>query len=284
MNKTILLTWAAPLLIASPMTSELRTEGEQTAVGPHESIETLIGADVEIPGSAGKDEEAAAGEVKDLLVAADGAVEWAAIELDGRATLVPASKLTWNAQKERFHLDVPRAQLQTKPELDLDAARKNGLSEVIAKVESSWEVPGKAREASAKSQERHFRDTEFVMADASMLCGSRIDELEMYGRKEEFGGIARTFVDPTAMRVDLVVVSRGGIAGIGDTAYLVPFEALALCRKPLSEGQKAADAELLVCVDRSIEALESAPEYEQPDDGGLVSVANKAAAESFFGL
>jgi hypothetical protein len=251
----------------------------------HETIETLIGADVHLSPAAGEDTPK--GEVKDLLIAPDGRVEWAVIGCDGKQALVPGEKLSWDAEKERFHAGITKADLESKPDFDLGKARESGLCEAIERVETQWNVQSrkKAREAATRAGEKRYMGTTFLEANGFMVCGSELDELELYGMNEEFGGVAKTLVNPAAMRVDFVIVSRGGVAGVGDTRYLVPFRAAKLCHEPLKEDQKPKDAKLMLCVDKPVATLESAPKYEEPeDDEVLVSAANRTAAERFFGV
>lgn len=280
---------------------DVRTQAPaERAPRHHERIETLIGADVRmstamhgtVGRTAGQDpadmeRDAPTGELDDLVIAPDGAVQWAIVSYDGRDVLVPADSLTWNREEERFDLALSASQLREKPEFDLEKARENGFQQALAAVESAWkDVKKDVTRAAARltdGDDAGLASAGLKAADDAVLCGSEVDELELYATREEFGGVTKTFVDPEALRIDLLVVSRGGLAGIGDTSYLVPFEALTLCREPLEEDQKPEDAALMLCVGKSVEQLKQAPEYEEPEvDNVLVSPANRAAAVRFF--
>lgn len=266
-----------------------RQANEQTPRS-YERIETLIGAEVHLmagPGEPGNEDIGAdaTGEIEDLIVLPDGRIDWAVVKNDGRQVLVPAKKLRWNDAEDLFQASVSTAELQGKPEFDLAAAKRSGICDAIESVETAWGMSTRkeAREASTRKGMQRFHETKLQVAHHAVTCGSEIDELELFGMAEEFGGVTKTFVDPHNMRVDLVVVSRGGLGGIGGTDYLMPYAALTLCHEPLEEGADYQDAEQMLCVAKTVKELESAPEYDEPDGDTLVSPANRAAAMRFFG-
>lgn len=256
----------------------------------HERIETLIGADVRLEVAAKADAERPSGAVKDFLASPKGKLEWAVVSCDGREVLIPAKKLQWHAKDEVFSLAMTKKDLQSKPTFDLAASRESGLERAVEAVASTWDSAKDAmtREAShgdSSGKTTRIENDDLTRADGTMLCGDEVDELELFGTSEEWGGVTKTLVDPESMCIDLVVVNSGGVAGVGGTDYLVPFCSLVLCRAAAGPEEDQKKKELRLYVPMSAKELQAAPEYEAPEsDDRLVTAANRSAALSFFGV
>ena len=270
---------------------EHASAAERALPDHHATIESLVGADVHFDttrtAAAGQStdrrqdrEKVTIGTVEDLLLAANGSVEWVVLECDDTQRLVAPRELSWDRDEECFWTGLNEAALKARTEFDLEEARERGLAKSL--VAASGERSTQVREASYGTPKR-FAATAFSAAPEAYLCGSEVDELTVFGMDEEFGGVSKTFVDTDSMSIDLVVVSRGGLAGIGDTSYLMPFGELAVCREPSEEGEDAGEGDLLLCVDITVESLEGAPEYVEPEeDGVLVAASNRMQAVRFF--
>ena len=272
---TLLLLATAAAVPATAQDQDTKTA--RSADTGHERIETLLGAQVNL--ASPREGEDATAELSELLVAADGTIRWGLVESDGRTVLVPVDELTWNGENDTFSIARTAAELRAEREFDLGTAREKGLANTIA----MWtETDPKPREA-ASSRTATFHGTELLVASDAILCGAELDELEVHGADGELGGVTQTFVDPKAMHVDLIVLSSGGLAGIGATDYLVPYEALTLCHAQVEEGEDPQQAERMLCVWMKKAQLEKAPEYREPEtEGRLVDPANCDEAKRFY--
>jgi hypothetical protein len=251
-------------------------------------------------------------EIDDVLVdTRTGDVSWAVVSFGGflgigdKTVVVPCSALTWNAAEKRFNLQATEDQIKGLPEFDLGKAKESGLDSAVATVESRWQTMGfppkrhdvttskgvttkdttkEAKEAAAKRGERvegvntpetakpAMPPAAFNPAPFHLVCGSEIDGLEVYGHADKFGKVTEAIVDRNAREVALLVVSSGGVAGMGDKEYLLPFDATTLCRK--------GDDNIL-CVDRSAEQLKTGVEYKKPKDGVVDASAALRARQAF---
>lgn len=265
------------------------------------ALEKIDGADVRMRAQDDDDGDAKRpkGEIDDVLVRpSTGELGWAVISFDetlgmgGKTVAVPMSELSWNAEESCFDLAATKAELESLPKFDLDAARRNGLDRAIAVVEASWTdvgrpTNGSMREASQRSDARHGTDGEddaqprivhgsfvAVAAPVEFAAASEISDLDVHAKDEKFGKVSKCIVDSAQGELAYVVVSRGGIAGIGDEHYLLPFGALRLCHE---DGDAKA---LVLCADRTVEELKRV-KYEKPDEGVLDAQAARMADETF---
>ncbi len=256
----------------------------------HERIETLIGADV-LPSSGTLDEsgrplEPDAGEplgtVDELLIGADGHISWAVVHSGDRRVLVPFKKLAWDGRSDRFRLDASKSLLGGLAAIDLDQAKKGAFQKAVQDAQVAWknDLERSAEPAAA----RKWTATSLARPTTEILCGSEFDELELLGANDEFGGVTKSLVNPARGCVELLVVSRGGVIGMGADEYLVPFEALSACRKADAD-EPDAEGELMLCSELNVNQLQQGPRYEKPEtDGVLVSEANRSAALRFYGI
>jgi len=270
-------------------------DGEAAAQAPkveprYVTVEDIEGADLRIPSSEPGEEPSKDSEVQDVLIdTRTGELGWAVVKVGGRQALIPCKELRWDVAQECFATDRSRAELEASPEFDVDKAEKTGLEGAVVMAERGWrerygDAPRPAtdpadadkdqvREASAQRVQTNPR---YLPSSEPWFRASHLDELELFGGSEEFGGVTRSIVDVAGGRVEFFVVSRGGVLGIGDDDYLIPFRAVTLCRSKADEG-----AEPALCIDRTVSQLESATRYEKPEDGVLDSAQASRARSSF---
>ena len=260
----------------------------------------------------GEKAEGATGSVTDVLIARDGgSLEWAVLSIGGllgigdKTVVVPCRALRWHAADECFALDVSKQQLEALPEFDLDEARESGLADSVKLAHETWKTlrksaahDGESDRGAAKAGGREM-DMDRAAADASaarsrdgeqartaqidgktyvpardrLLCASDVASWDVYARQQEFGSVSKALVDCAQHRVGFVVIGHGGVAGIGKTEYLVPFDALHL------RARTDDDSARVWLVDRSAAELERAPKYEKPSDGHVDPAALRAARE-----
>lgn len=274
------------------------------------------------------------GSIDDLLIDhEDGRIVGAVVSVGGflgignKKVAVPYEALTWSATDEAFMLSATEEQLKSQVEFDADRARKDGVDALMLK--SSRPIESGARKDKAHEDDMHKGDTRkgdahddgmhddqdgdaHAMGDkhaakgmtsgdkrltpvASGLClASKLDGKAIHGRDDKFGDVSRLIVDRESGEIEFVVVSRGGVAGMGDEKYLLPFEALTYCRA--DDGQARATAagygtdrldddkgERVLCIERTTADLEAGVQYEEPEEGILDVDAARQANERFSG-
>lgn len=95
----------------------------------------------------------------------------------------------------------------------------------------------------------------------------------------EFGNISTCIVDLKKGCVDFVVASEGGVLGIGETDYLIPFQA----GRIITEKD---DDDLLFTVQKSESEMQNAPKYRKPEGERAppLDATQAKQAKEFFGL
>ena len=246
-----------------------------------------------------KDKEAKRpdGEVKDFLVKrGDGHLCAAVVSVGGilgigdKVVAVPFRTLTWQAKDERFTTNATEEQLKRLPEFDEKSAKEKGLDQAVATARDTWIAiwpdlkdddplaktdndpslkDGLRSDAAREAAERE--DTARVLLEGStyrvrpvnFVLASELDDHEVDDLDGKFGKVKDVVVDCNNRRVDAMLVSHGGVAGIGDTLYVLPRESLLLCSKG------SDDDSCRWCVPHRSTAMEQAVVWHAPSEGVL---------------
>lgn len=226
------------------------------------------------------------GSIEDLVLAADsGEAYWAAVSVGGmlgigdRIVAVPNSALVCvpTEGKPVFELRATEAELKALPEFDLKASKGAGLSAALRSAENSWK---KARPTwHAKTVEASLRKVDgaeqVVVPDsflASHLMGCPVKSRD----GKAFGSVGEGCYNLETNSVDYLVVGRGGVIGVGESHYLIPYKAGPLVF--VGEDNKPS-----LSLAKSAAELADAPRYNKPDHG-LVSEENGRQACEFYGV
>jgi hypothetical protein len=234
---------------------------------------TLIGADVKIrPGgmpatttdrerdAAGRrDGDAPArgdvkeiGEVKDLILDVSrtdrGALPAFAILSSGDVFCLGQGKgmasLRWDAADKCFYLE------QSGPTGMHEAAGAHGGQPATGEMHRS---------------DRPAAETTAQAPTGLLLC-STLDELKIFpkGAKDSIGSVGDVVLDVRHGRVGFLTIGTGGVLGVGESARLLPWQAVRLERAP--DG-----ATVQIVANATKEQIESAPEIDEAkyNDGQL---------------
>lgn len=232
--------------------------------------EKLQGADCRLQPPADKPDEKDKATVKDALFDTHtGELRWAVLSSNTREVLVPVEALKWDAQDKCFVANRSEADLKRLPEWDMDDAAKNGFDNAVGVAEKGWRDLGgsgetiekRAQEASAA---KTFEGTSYYAIPSAFYRISELDELELYGPKEEIGGITRAIINTDDKKVEFLVVNSGGVLGVAGAKYLLPFEAARIVKDKSNE-----DAEPRLYSNLTKEQLEASVRYEEPKEGVL---------------
>lgn len=302
----------ASLLLAGLASGGRSTKGQDIAPRPpappptpvemaqtHVSLEELLGADVRLEPSPAEKPESGAdakdskdsrkdkarekprdgeprpdppkGKVRDLVISAnDGQIVAAALSVGAmlgtadRVVLVPAAavRCTTNEKKPCCLLRMTKAEVEALPEFEASRPERESLDRAVDRMREASGMPReRAPSASGPPVPVHFL--------ASELQGCRLGASD-----REFGRVRDAAVDLGGNLVAYLLVSHGGVAGIGDRVYLVPFRAC---------GWTRVDGESFLRVAQTAEHLAAAPEYEAPEQGLLKPEQMRMADAHFAG-
>ena len=245
-------------------------------------VSDVLGSEVRMSSAPGSDERPG-GELEELLLDPHtGKVSWAVVSCGGALGMgehdvaVPASKLKWNSEQEGWELSMTEDQLKSSPDFDLSKARDQGPEAAFRAVEASWneqvsEFPRfDTHEQGAKTM--MVGDLEVRACTANFILASELDEHTVYARSEEFGDVSGSVFDLRNHRVAYAIVDRGGVMGIGEDEFLIPFAAMMVRERP--DG-----SETILCIDRPASEIESSHRYEKPEDGVISKHAAHQARE-----
>lgn len=287
---------------------EQEEQRQATAFRPDRwvELETLCDAEVRFLPTAGDVREAAedgetadrpTGSVADILFEpSSGAMRWAVVSCGGflgigdKTVAVPMKSLEWNEEKECYDLRATREELERLSDFDLDGARTDGFTQSLKAVTASWNTVTEddvSVDEGNRSQDQSeevvlvHEDVRFTVASMPFFSAEDFRDLELFARHEEFGKVSRALVDRDQGRVQYVVVSHGGLAGIGDVELIVPYDELTLCRRAEVEDPEPSDCSL--CIDASKQELENGVRYVEPEQGVLSEHTFRRLAEVYDG-
>lgn len=246
------------------------------------------------------------GEVEDLIIdSASGEVCYAVISTgdwfdDEKNIAVPFDQLSYRpmgqGEDPQFALTLPLERVRSLPKFDLDGSRKNGLETVVQGLKQTWkDVRRGVNEATGDKDRRPTTDgttgrNDTGTTDSAVAAGKMgvhytyatklkgMDVKAGSGEDTGFGDVSTVIVNPNKGCVDFVVASKGGVLGIGETDYLIPFGAAHIAKI-------ADEDETVLQVNRSKTQMESAIKYKKPDREGVVLDPTLARqAYDFYGV
>lgn len=244
-------------------------------------VSDVLGSEVDLKSA--MENTRPSGELDELLLDPEtGEVSWAVVSCGaalGRAehdVAVPASKLKWNCEQEGWELSMTEDQLKSSPDFDLSKARDESPEAAFRAVEASWnpEVADFPRFDSHEQQDQTMKvgDMEARPCTADFVLASELDEHPVYARSEQFGEVSGAVLDLRNHRVAYAIVQRGGVMGIGEDEFLIPFGSM-MVRESTESSQP------IFCVDRSVSELEREHRYEKPEHGVISQHAAHEARE-----
>jgi sporulation protein YlmC with PRC-barrel domain len=133
---------------------------------------------------------------------------------------------------------------------DTDAAVDVQAPGVQVQTDAGRQVPANQKDRSDYDQTAHKTGTQERTVRASELIGLNVEN----PAQETLGEINDIVIDPNDGRVRYVALSAGGILGVGDKLFAVPWTAFA-CRKVGDEHQ--------VTLNVSKETLQKAKGFDQ---------------------
>jgi sporulation protein YlmC with PRC-barrel domain len=258
-------------------------------------LEQVLGTKAQATGSGGetRGEDAPELEVKDLVVKMpSGEIVWAVLSHDGRTVATPPSLIKCaqpadDVDKDaKLELQVDPARLGSLPAFDLDAAKEANFDQSIMALEASWTTIGipVPREASASTVKEPalgapvviVTGTEFYSLPGRYCLASKLDGINVFTRAEEFGEIEELVLNTEEHKIAYAIVKHGGVLGVGEEKYIVPFRAL----HPGSPKDDTDKKVLVLDMPKDAVAIEAA-RYEQPEKGILSSVRAEQADKVF---
>jgi hypothetical protein len=255
---TVIATLAAPPLLAQsapgeqeqPARTNRTTEQPQVHIIEHNRI---VGASV-ANGLAG-DKHVALGSISDLVLdAQSGHIRYAVLASGGtlgigkRQTPIEWGSLTWDAEQAQFSLGMTAATLEKLPEFDAESLRRRdgGTADAGASKESGngGEPTNGGRERAPRGAARETH--------ASLLLASGIGDCAVHAGKDQVGSGSTLFIESKTGCAAFLSVASGGVIGIGETNYVVPWSALRFV-KPIDKQ------EMHIQLGKDKQALEAAP-------------------------
>jgi hypothetical protein len=232
--------------------------------------------------------------IADLVLAADGGEShWAAVSVGGmlgigdRIVAVPNTALAcvMTEGDPVFELRATEAELKTLPEFKPMANDTRSLARVLTASEKAWTgirpdwrampvdaASSKTTDASSPNADHAKTVAPIAWLLASQIMGCNVKSSD----NQDFGSIDQGCYDLKTNTVDFFVIGKGGLVGIGQTDYLVPFQAGRLT----FVGE---DKDAVMTLEHSAAVLKGAPKYVKPDHG-LVSERNGRQACEFYGV
>jgi hypothetical protein len=311
-TNTILLTFTLLAAAGLPAQEDPRPDArprdqKQTNFQARDQValSDVLGAKVRLNASAEERGEAAAeqrapdrpnGSIDDLVIDAhSGCATWAIVSVGGmlgigdKEVAVPATALTAARTADEapvYHLAATEAELKALPAFDKDVLKKSGLDVALRNAETSWNKvrPGGDRRPVDASGKRRDLGVEGNgnghTGLAQAVLGSQLDGMAVRtsDAKEgkDFGEVESACLDLQSHTVSFLVVGHGGVVGIGETKYLVPFRAT----RTVLTGDDRKPALTLA---KTTAEMESATKYTKPDKAFLAD-ENARASCAFFGV
>lgn len=164
------------------------------------------------------------------------------------------------------------AQADVNAETDLLDDAGNALAEAGDNIEAGAEATGDAIAEAGSDMKDGAHDMfadmndaitspriengELVAADLTLMTTAEIEGAVVYDMNDEEIGEISTILMSETGEAEAAIIDVGGFLGLGEKPVAVPFSDLALF-------QANADADVVVYVDYTEEALKAMPEYEE---------------------
>jgi hypothetical protein len=216
----------------------------------------LLGASV--TNALGDQPDQELGEVSDLVVeGGSGTVTHAVLSHEGKKKPIAWTALTWDAQASHFTLSMSPETLEKLPDFDpdnLDNLSSVGLTDASGRRGVSVGRDAANEEGEATDGGVRAGAGRSVPGSKTCVLASKIGDCKVVAGQEDVGSCDKLFIEPRSGAVPFVSVSSGGVLGIGDTNYLIPWRAL---RVAPATGDQAQVSKLQL--DKTKDALKTAP-------------------------
>jgi sporulation protein YlmC with PRC-barrel domain len=249
------------------------------------ALSEVLGAKVRLKAKAEERAEATAegrapkgpnGSVDDLVIdCRSGQASWAIVSVGGllgigdKEAAVPASSLllvrTADA-KPMYELDATEAELKSLPAFDKKVTEKSGLDVSLQNAETNWKkIRPDARlrpvDASAGTGKPDAGASHPNAVMASKLKGLNLRCSD--GKEAKAcGEIDQVAYDVNSNTVTYVVIGKGGVLGVGETNYLIPYRATKII---------TVENKPVLTVAKSSTEVESSTRYAKPEKGFLAA-------------
>ena len=302
LNLSIALLAAAPLAAQGEeprkVPSPVVQQGQDFRVTDQVNLSEVLGAKVRLKAKAEERAEAAAegrapkgpnGSIDDLVLdCRSGQASWAIVSVGGllgigdKEVAVPASSLMHvrlNDNKPMYELDATEAELKSLPAFDKKAMEKSGLDVSLQNAETSWKKirpDARLRPVDASAGNGHKPDAGVSYPNAIMASKLKGLNLRCSEGKEAkaCGEIDSVAYDINSNTVTYVVIGKGGVLGIGETNYLIPYGATRII---------TVENKPVLTVAKSSTEIESATRYAKPEKGFLGD-GNVKASCTWWGM
>jgi hypothetical protein len=289
----------------APATPQATPEQEQQERHRLIHLEDMLGAEVVLKavGEAQNErEDRPTVEVSDLVIdQRSGDVCWALLDVGdflgiaGRTVAVPIGALDCRPQDRDdawITMTATRKQLMSLPAFDAEAAGDGKMRDLLQTAEASFErsditvhdADGSRSNANTGKHDRPAKNARgeamaregSTSAPRTFALASDLDEYAVHtDGEQEFGNVSEVFLRAHgAPSIAFVVVSSGGVVGIGDTQYLVPYQALSTTKKGEETTWK---------LDKTKQEMEGAPEWTKPEKG-FADAETQRKARRFYGV
>lgn len=257
--------------------SKVGKAAKATTSSHYVALDKIIGAEVRMQAAAAERREAAEdgeqadrpkGEIENLIIdTSDGSIDWAIVSVGGllgigeRNAAVPLAKLQCTTDEDGdpvFTIAMTKADLEARPKFDASEAKKEGLRNAVRKMGVREAGADKSKAGTGEAADKSEAVAKEALSGPHLVLASDMKDFDVHAMTEKFGSVDKVFVDRDRHCVDFVVVSHGGVVGIGDSHYLVPLAACKLIER---------DDTTALQVSKTKEEFASAPKYEEPESG-----------------
>lgn len=307
---TIILLSGVTLLAQDGRRPESRGDQKPMSMVAHDqvAVSDVLGAKVRLsPSSAERDEAAAEqrtakrpdGKVSDLIIgSSSGKATWAIVSVGGllgigdKEVAVPASTLKASRNEDGkpvYDLNASEAELKSLPAFDSDVMKKSGLQVALRNAEASWRKvrpeDGRRQPGDASAPRPETGVVDGATSAAQSTAGEAILASQLGGIAvrcsdtkdgKSFGSVEQCYMDLHSGTVTFLVVGSGGVIGIGETDYLVPFRATRVTT--IGDDRKP-----VLAIAKSSSEMEAAPKYGKPEKG-VIGDDNARASCKFYGV
>ena len=200
----------------------------------------------------------------------------------GKQVCIPWDKLTWDAKESRFTSTMTATEVADAPVFDREHLDK------LPGLNPAGETPGSGRGGTAEASGEHeggaVDPTSSRKPGESAGAPSKLDKRNapmlvsgirtsgMLARQDAFGEISDVYIEPKSGAVAMLAVASGGVLGIGQSTYVIPWCACTVV-DAVDPGKKP-DFRL----DKAKADLESAPKLG--DEGA--DVCDKKCREKIY--
>ena len=277
--------WIVPAILSVTLPTALAAQDAvraEPASKPAKSIvkhDTVIGAAV----TNGQDGELKQelGEISNLVVdRKTGHMRHAILTVGdtmgvgGRKVAVAWKTLKWDGENSRFTLAMTPEALERMPLFNPDELQKLNGADTVEAGSGKGDDPEPAGHRGGADEPRIA--TAAARKSERLALATKIAGYDVYSGTEKIGSAGTLYLEPEHGRAAFLSVSSGGIVGIGDTDYIVPFAAARFVT-PMDKDTTQ------IQLDKDKASMQSAPKMS--DDGADLEKAGfRKKVYDFYGV